>query len=722
MDGDEDEEVSSGDASGGGGGGGGAAAATPSAAETNGTRRPPTATATTTPTLSQSRSTAAAAAAAYTSPAAKFRSWSGLAKLLATDHISAVLKYARSGDASCVKSTVVIFNMFLSRAKSSRNQMLNTLALQPSYTTTLWNFIKGEKANLALMMAGKLVDHTVLVAALRVFADTYSRILLVVDDQEFYERDGTVDYDVGGGGGGGGGGGAAASSGGSGGVGGGSGQRKQTLPLDELVDASSTLTDVAVALFMSDALVFQLSSEFDELRKSLCKLLHQLFVRDCQRQYTPDGHWIAQPVCALVSAGMGFLTDDDYKVADGEMGLAPGDGRSQVQRENLVKIVKILKALPFVVPFDDRAAIFQRLIASSRAAARDQMDPFGGHHPNLFFDIRRDHVYQDAFDSLNDLGQREMRSRVRVQYIDEHGMAEAGIDGGGLFREFLATVILEGFNPEAGFYKASPDQRIYPNSQAKRVTDSYLNHFEFMGRMLGKAIYDQMLMELPLARFFVSKLLGQRPSLNDLASLDPEMHKNLLFLKTYAGDVADLSLDFTVSAGDDSGMGGADAVVELIPGGRDTAVTNSNRIRYLYLVADYRLNIQIDKECDYFRRGFFSVIDKEWLVMFSPVEVQAIISGSEKPIDVDDLIANTNYGGEYHDQGANHPTILLFWDVVRTLSEDELRDLLKFVTSCRLAPLLGFSALYPKFCIGAAGNARAGLRDSAATWRRIPPR
>jgi hypothetical protein len=31
-----------------------------------------------------------------------------------------------------------------------------------------------------------------------------------------------------------------------------------------------------------------------------------------------------------------------------------------------------------------------------------------------------------------------------------------------------------------------------------------------MGRMLGKAVYDQMLVELPLARFFVSKLVGQR--------------------------------------------------------------------------------------------------------------------------------------------------------------------------------------------------------------------
>jgi hypothetical protein len=38
-----------------------------------------------------------------------------------------------------------------------------------------------------------------------------------------------------------------------------------------------------------------------------------------------------------------------------------------------------------------------------------------------------------------------------------------------------------------------------------------LPHFEFMGRMLGKAVYDQMLVELPLASFFISKLVGQRP-------------------------------------------------------------------------------------------------------------------------------------------------------------------------------------------------------------------
>ena len=34
-------------------------------------------------------------------------------------------------------------------------------------------------------------------------------------------------------------------------------------------------------------------------------------------------------------------------------------------------------------------------------------------------------------------------------------------------------------------------------------------------------------------------------------------------------------------------------VVELKPGGRDTPVTNSNKISYIHLMADYRLNKQV---------------------------------------------------------------------------------------------------------------------------------
>lgn len=229
-----------------------------------------------------------------------------------------------------------------------------------------------------------------------------------------------------------------------------------------------------------------------------------------------------------------------------------------------------------------------------------------------------------------------------LPWFTDQGLAEAGVDGGGVFREFLSDVLKTGFgehiicwflcsnhspfnphphppfffvlDPDAGFFKATVDQRLYPNPQAHIVSDAYQRHFEFLGRMLGKALYDGMLLDIPFAGFFLAKILQQRPSFNALASLDPVMYKNLLFLKHYSGNVEDLDLDFTVSVGGD--LGSSSEAVELVPGGKDIAVTNDNRIQYIFYMANYRLNVQIARQCEAFRRGIADVVDLDWLSLF----------------------------------------------------------------------------------------------------------
>ena len=123
---------------------------------------------------------------------------------------------------------------------------------------------------------------------------------------------------------------------------------------------------------------------------------------------------------------------------------------------------------------------------------------------------------------------------------------------------------------------------------------NHLEYMSFLGRMLGKAMFDGIQMDLPFCGFFLSKLLGKHNYLDELPSLDPALHKNLLVLKNYEGDVADLCLDFTVTNDDIGGSG----VHELVPGGAELEVNNSNRIQYIHLVADYRLNKQIAPQCD----------------------------------------------------------------------------------------------------------------------------
>ena len=64
------------------------------------------------------------------------------------------------------------------------------------------------------------------------------------------------------------------------------------------------------------------------------------------------------------------------------------------------------------------------------------------------------------------------------------------------------------------------------------------------------------------------------------------------------------------------------------------------------------------------------------------------------------LIHHMSTTGE---QGASHPCIHMFWDVVGKFTEEQKQQLLRFVTSCSRPPLLGFKELHPPFCIMLGG-------------------
>lgn len=96
---------------------------------------------------------------------------------------------------------------------------------------------------------------------------------------------------------------------------------------------------------------------------------------------------------------------------------------------------------------------------------------------------------QDALERLGQMDE-ELRSRIRIQYVDSYGEVEAGVDGGGLFKDFMENLIKEGFNPEIGLFRTTPEQKLYPNPAASSAVPNALALFEFLGKMLGKAMYE----------------------------------------------------------------------------------------------------------------------------------------------------------------------------------------------------------------------------------------
>merc|ERR1712224_287838 len=79
--------------------------------------------------------------------------------------------------------------------------------------------------------------------------------------------------------------------------------------------------------------------------------------------------------------------------------------------------------------------------------------------------------------------------------------------------------------------------------------------------------------------------------------------------------------------------------VEICPGGSSKSVTKENVKRYICELAHLRLNRQIRKQSRAFCDGMGSVMDLNWIRMFSADELQILISGAPE-LDTLDLRAN----------------------------------------------------------------------------------
>ena len=59
----------------------------------------------------------------------------------------------------------------------------------------------------------------------------------------------------------------------------------------------------------------------------------------------------------------------------------------------------------------------------------------------------------------------------------------------------------------------------------------------------------------------------------------------------------------------------------MIPKGGEVAVNDQNKFRYIYMVADYRLNKRIQRQSEAFVAGFYECIPMKWLSIYSEREV-----------------------------------------------------------------------------------------------------
>ncbi|XP_005112992.2 ubiquitin-protein ligase E3B [Aplysia californica] len=403
---------------------------------------------------------------------------------------------------------------------------------------------------------------------------------------------------------------------------------------------------------------------------SALNLLMILHERDSRRSFAPTNHWLIREV-------------------------KPSHFMDELEKEK--KTAKFLmQRVPHIIPFNERVIIFRKNVLRDKENLR-LLESAHTSVQSTLITVHRIRIVEDGYRQLAQLPSRALKGVIRVRFINMMGLEEAGIDQDGVFKEFLEETIKRVFDPHLNLFKVTSEQKLYPSSTSY-LQESHLALFEFIGKMLAKAVYEGIVVDVPFAPFFLTQILGHLQSatyssLDELPSLDMELAKSLSYIKHYDGDVSDLELTYSC----DEDILGQVVTHELVPGGKAIQVTDENKIRYVHLMAHFHMYRQIREQTLAFVRGFESVVTPEWLGMFSAPELQKLISGDSESLDMEDLRHHTRYHGGYHN---NHKVINWLWDVVdNDLNLEEKGLFLKFVTSCSKPPLMGFAHMEPPFSI-----------------------
>lgn len=105
--------------------------------------------------------------------------------------------------------------------------------------------------------------------------------------------------------------------------------------------------------------------------------------------------------------------------------------------------------------------------------------------------------------------------------MDADGEREMGIDGGGLFKEFMTLVTQKIFDPQYTFFLETEKERtLYPNPVSYQIP-AFANYFRLFGILVGKAIYEGVLLKCHFAKFFLNHFVSTSNQVDDLQALDP---------------------------------------------------------------------------------------------------------------------------------------------------------------------------------------------------------
>jgi hypothetical protein len=326
-----------------------------------------------------------------------------------------------------------------------------------------------------------------------------------------------------------------------------------------------------------------------------------------------------------------------------------------------------------------------------------------GEIPVFVMHVRRDNLVGDTLAIMQQSSAEDWKKVLRV-----HFEGEEGVDAGGVRKEYFLLMMSQLLDPAFSMFAVQPNPGIlWFNPDALENA----NQFKLVGALMGLAIYNRVILNLPFPPFLYAYLLGEIPTstttnnessgqdiqiinwwLKSLSQVDNDLSQSLTKIVNYNNN--NNSSEFQIIFGEltfevSRESWGEIQTFELIPNGKNISVTLENRYEFVRLYCQWRLVNACIQQIEAFKKGFVSVMDVDTLhkLWIRPDELELLVVGVQT-LDFKALEESTRYDDGFDE---NSPTIKTFWKVLHNLDDEAKRKFLFFVTGSDRVPVRGLS-------------------------------
>lgn len=185
----------------------------------------------------------------------------------------------------------------------------------------------------------------------------------------------------------------------------------------------------------------------------------------------------------------------------------------------------------------------------------------------VVFNVTRENLVEDTIREICMFHPRDLKKPLKVKF---HG--EEAEDAGGVRKEFFMLLIKEILDPKYGMFKEFEDSRAVWFSGHSFEEEEM---FKLIGTLIGLAIYNFTIINLPFPLVMYKKLLNEKVELSDLEELSPTLANSLKSILAYQGDDFEKVFDMAFEVSRE--VFGELQTVPLKPGGSNIAVTQENK-------------------------------------------------------------------------------------------------------------------------------------------------